>query len=170
MPLDDSTWGACDEPRLTDGRRLQDMIDATPCVVIDFAIAHGRRMAESGAASTGVPENSFKDGYDFGRVEGYLTGWRARASGRAPELPEPGYLDDSYPDSEEPWNRYPGGRRRLQEELWSEWETTQDSAGRGAGSSGAQEVDHSGQQAKRQCRFFERGTCRDGDACRFRHS
>ena len=46
MPLDDSTYGECDEPRLTDDRRLQDMIDATPCVVIDFLLAHdmpGRR-------------------------------------------------------------------------------------------------------------------------------
>ena len=40
VPLGDSTWGACDEPRLTDDRRLQvDMIDATPCAVIAFA--HG---------------------------------------------------------------------------------------------------------------------------------
>ena len=73
-------------------------------------------------------------------------------------FPESGYLDDSYPDPEEPWNRYPGGRKRLQEELWDEWMTTQDSAAQGAGPSGAQEVGHSEQQAKRQCRFFKRGT------------
>mmetsp|Transcript_25119 Transcript_25119/g.79631 ORF Transcript_25119/g.79631 Transcript_25119/m.79631 type:complete len:170 (-) Transcript_25119:213-722(-) len=29
VPLVDSTYGECDEPRLTDDRRLQDMIDAT---------------------------------------------------------------------------------------------------------------------------------------------
>ena len=69
--------------RLTDDRRLQDMIDATPCAVIDFAIAHGRRMKESEAV--GTAEDTFKDGYDFGRAEGYATGWRARASGRATE-------------------------------------------------------------------------------------
>jgi len=167
-PLEDSTWGGCDEPRLTDDRRLQDMIDATPCAVIDFAIAHGRRMKESEAI--GTAEDTFKDGYDFGRAEGYATGWRARASGRAPELPEPGYLDNSYPDPEDAGWRYPGHRKRLQEELWDEWKTTQDSAAQGAGPSWAREVGQSGQQAKRQCRFFRQGTCRDGDACRFRHS
>ena len=70
MPLDDSTWGECDERRLTDDRRLQDMIDATPCVVIECAIARGRQMAESGAASTGFSdEDVFNEGYDLGRVE-----------------------------------------------------------------------------------------------------
>ena len=66
------------------------MIDATPCVVIDFLIAHGRQMAELGTASTRFSdEDVFNEGYDLGRVEGYATGWRARASGQAPKLPEP---------------------------------------------------------------------------------
>ena len=89
MPLDDSTWGECDERRLTDDR-LQDMIDATPCVVIECAIAHGKRMAE-----------------DFEREDGFEEGFGA------------GYAQ---------------GQRFAQ----------------GAGPSEAQEVDHSGQQAKRQ--------------------
>ena len=170
-PLDDSTYGACDYPRLTDDRRLQDMIDDTPCVVRDFLIAHGRQMAESGTAGTGSSdEDVFHEGYDLGRVEGYATGWRARASGQAPELPElapavttcEAYL--AYLVS------YPGYRKGLQEELWDEWRTNQDGAAQGAGPSGAQEVGRSEQQTKRQCRFFKQGRCRNGDACQFQHS
>ena len=106
-PLDDSTWGGCNEPRLTDDRRLQDMIDATPCVVIDFLIAHGKQLA--------MQEDVYGDGFDDG---------------------------------------FEWGQKSAQE----------------AGPSEAQEVGHSEQRAKRQCHFFKRGTCRNGDACRFGHS
>ena len=47
VPQDDSTYGECDEPRLTDDRRLQDMIDATPCVVVDFLLARRKQIAKS---------------------------------------------------------------------------------------------------------------------------
>ena len=66
MPLDDSTYGEGVEPRLTDDRRLQDMIDATPCVVIDFLLARGKRIAESEL------EDAWQHGYDTG----YGQGWR----------------------------------------------------------------------------------------------
>ena len=67
-PLDDSTWGGCDEPRLTDDRRLQDMIDATPCVVISFLIAHGKQKAEF------EREDVYQDGWDDGFARGASLG------------------------------------------------------------------------------------------------
>ena len=67
VPLDDSTYGEGDEPRLTDDRRLQDMIDATPCVVVDFLLAHGRQIAES----------ELEDAWQHGFDEGYGQGWQS---------------------------------------------------------------------------------------------
>ena len=63
MPLDDSTYGEGDEPRLTDDRQLQDMIDATPCVVVDFLLAHGKQIAKS----------ELEDAWQHGFDEGYGT-------------------------------------------------------------------------------------------------
>ena len=118
-------------------------------------------MAELGTASTGFSdEDVFNEGYDLGRVEGYATGWRARASGQAPKLPEPAPAVTTCE----------GHRKGLQEELWDEWKTNQDSAAQGAGPSGAQEVGRNERQAKRKCRFFKQGKCRNGDACQFQHS
>ena len=67
MPLDDSTYGEGDEPRLTDDRRgLQDMINSSPCVVIDFLLAHGKQIAES----------ELEDAWQHGFDEGYGQGWQ----------------------------------------------------------------------------------------------
>jgi hypothetical protein len=112
-------------------------------------------MAESGTASTGFSdEDVFNEGYDLGRVEGYATGWRARASGQAPNAQAPGTgtgSDDVRGKRSVP-RELPGLPEGLQEELWDEWKTNQDSAAQGAGPSGAQEVGRSERQAKRQCR------------------
>ena len=47
VPLDDSTWGECGEGRLADDRRLQDMVDATPAVVIRCAWEADGRVGNS---------------------------------------------------------------------------------------------------------------------------
>ena len=47
VPLDDSTWGECSEGRLADDRRLQDMVDATPAVVIRCAWEADGRVGNS---------------------------------------------------------------------------------------------------------------------------
>ena len=153
VPLDDSTWGECGEGRLADDRRLQDMVDATPAVVIRCAWEADGRVGNSKHGI--LRRRCFQRGIRPRPCRGLchrVAGAGERPGAHPPKLPEPAPAVTTCEANEAYLVSYPGYRKGLQEELWDEWKTNQDSAAQGAGPSGAQEVGRSERQAKRQCR------------------